>query len=168
MLRRPVEFTLTPTIRVIYQPGSRASGRHSTYECLHGQILCHALPHGVTDQLAAVQVFQAGQIQSAFVGCQISDTSDPDPVGRGYLEILVQQIRRNRQHMLRMHRGLELAFLSTTQAQFLANAFDAVHAKLDAVPCKIALQSFRAKGFPGTLVSSQNFSLEPGLPLGAP
>ena len=53
--------------------------------------------HRPADDLAAVQVHDAGQIEPALIGLDIGDVSEPDLVRRGGGEVPIEYVRGNRE-----------------------------------------------------------------------
>ena len=56
---------LAAAVRVMDQTGHRALRCNRAEQRLHHKMLRHALAHRVADQLAAEQIFQAGEVQLA-------------------------------------------------------------------------------------------------------
>ena len=130
---------LAATVRMMYQTGRRSLRCNRAEQRLHHQMLRHALAHGVADQLAAEQIFQVGEVQPAFVGRDIRDFATLGLIWRGCGEILVQQVRRHWQGMLRIGRRLELAFLPAAQPKLFAQPSYAVNTEPHAVCVEVFL-----------------------------
>lgn len=77
----------------------------------HDQMPCHALIHGVTDDLAGAQILQGSQVQPAFLGVDVGDIAAPHLVRCCSGEALLQQVGCHRQRVIRIGRDLEAALL---------------------------------------------------------
>ena len=88
-------------------------------------------------------------------------SGNPYLVRGGCREFLLQQVWRNRQGVVGICRGLELALLFAAYSQFLADAFNAVNASFDAVLSQVALNAFGTIGLTGALVGGANFHFQP-------
>lgn len=69
----------------------------------------------------------------------------------------VQAIRRHRQGMSGIRRGLQFPLLPAAQRQFPADALDAVKPDLNTVIGEIGLQALWPASFPSPLVSRLGF-----------
>ena len=67
---------------------------------MHDEGFCHAFAHGVTDEFAVKQVFDASQVEPAFIRRDIRDVRDPRLVRGGDCELSVQTIRYDGQIVL--------------------------------------------------------------------
>lgn len=124
---------LATPIRVAYQSARWAFCRYTAKQRLAIQVFGHALANGVAHQIATEQIFVACQIEPTLIRRDVDDVGHPNLIRGGCLECLLQKVWRNRHHVTRVRRRLELAFLFAAYPQFPPNAFDAVNAGIDAV-----------------------------------
>jgi hypothetical protein len=75
---------------VVNQPISRAFSGYSLKQRLADQIPAQALSHSIADDIAAKEVFMAGDIQPAFVGGYIGYIAYPDFIRGGNRKLLIQ------------------------------------------------------------------------------
>ena len=110
------------------------------------QLFCHALSHGVTDNFARINIFDASEIQPSFPGGNIRYICLPDLIRCCGRKVLIQQIRRNRQIVDRVRSRPELAFLLTVQPQLLTKTCQSVTTDDNSVICYLPAPS-GAAGF---------------------
>lgn len=115
--------------------------------------------HRIADDPAAVEVFEASQIEPAFIGGHVGNIADPCLVGTLDSKTWPQHIRGHRQGMARIRRRAIPAFLPAAQPQLAADAFDPMHAHPHPVRRQIALQPLGAIGPAGALVRGANLGL---------
>lgn len=71
------------------------------------------LGHGIPHQLTIEDVFNAAKVKPAFISRDVGDIRHPRLAGGRYGELLVEQVRRNRQRIRGVRGGNELALLLT-------------------------------------------------------
>ena len=140
------------TIRVMDEPRRRAFERHRLEECTPHQIGRHAVAHRVAHDLTAAEILDTGEIQPAFAGRDIGEISDPRLIRPAGFKLLIEPVRRHRQVMFRICRGLESADLLTANTELLAQPFDTPHTGLKSIGLQLRLQTFRAAGAKGAHV----------------
>lgn len=126
------------------QSGFGATGLERLFQGLAHQALAQVIGHRVADDPAAVEVFEAGQIQPTLIGGDIRDVARPDLIGSRHPKSLGQHILGDRQVMARIGGGPKPSFLPAAQAQLAAGALDAMYAHTDAMRRQIALETFGA------------------------
>jgi hypothetical protein len=70
-----------------------------------GQLGAHMIAHGPADHLPGRQIQHGRQVEPALTGWNVRDVGQPDPVRHSCRELLLQQVRRNRQRMATVGRG---------------------------------------------------------------
>jgi len=121
------------------QSWSWTFGRYSTKKGLADQALGHSLSHRIPDNFSCEEILMAGKIQPAFSGSNVCQICNPGLIGSVSLEFLLKNILGNRQSMVGVRCRLELFHLPATDAVFLADTLDPVHADLNPMLGQIAL-----------------------------
>ena len=88
---------LAAAIRVTDEAGPRSlplGGHHQGGRCQLGP---HMIAHGPTNALAGGGIEYGGQVEPALAGGQVGDVRQPDRVGQGSREELLQEVRCDRQ-----------------------------------------------------------------------
>ena len=84
---------LTAPIRVTNQSRLRVTGLERLFERLAHETLTQMIGHRVADDPTTMEVFEARQIQPAFVRGHIGDVADPSLVGSLDSKTLPEHIR---------------------------------------------------------------------------
>lgn len=92
--------------------------------------MCHALRHGVADELLSEHILHASQIQPAFIRTHIGDVCQPDLARCVGTEVLGQQIGRHRQGVCRVRGRAKAAFLPAVQAHLAPQTSDTIPSDL--------------------------------------
>ena len=71
------------------------------------KVACRVRPHRPTHRLTPEQVNSYGQVEPVFPGVDAGRVADPDVVQRGYVELTIKQVRRDRQVMVVFRSDLE-------------------------------------------------------------
>lgn len=95
-------------------------------------VACHVLTQRPAYHLAAEQVDHHCQEQPAFIGVDVGDVAHPDTVGRGHVELPIQQVGCHRQAVLAVRSDLEALLALGTYAVQLHEPLDALLASPDA------------------------------------
>lgn len=146
---------LAAAVGVLNQAWRRSTQGDGPEQGLHHQVPCHLLTHCVANDFAGIQVLQSGQVQPALISRDIRQVPSPHLVRRLGGELLLEQVRRHRQIVLRIGRRLELAFLLAAQSQFLAQSANAMQANLHAMLGQIPLQPLRPARLAGSPVAAR-------------
>ena len=99
VLRRTLEFTLPPSIRMMQQAISRVSLMQGHSQGGFRQVLFHARTHRPTDDFSGIQVHDCSQIQPSFSGRYIRNIGYPLFIGTLRCKIAVQSIGGHRMGM---------------------------------------------------------------------
>lgn len=108
---------LAATVRVQNQPWRRPLSSNGPPQRLRRELLRHPRPKRIAHHLACEDVLDAGQIEPSFIGGDVGNVAHPGFVRARRGEGLFQQVRRHREAMVRVCRGLELSLLFAAQAK---------------------------------------------------
>jgi hypothetical protein len=84
-------------IRIWYQTLGRTLSLGCHQQGRRGQLGAQMVAHRPADHLARRQVEHGGQVKPALVRGYVGDVAEPNLVRRGHLEVLSEQVGRNRQ-----------------------------------------------------------------------
>lgn len=124
----------------------------------------HPFAHRVTGDFTAVQVPQGGRTQPTLIDRKRGDVTTPDLIGHRHRDILVQRIRRDRQVVLRIRRGLDPALLLAALSRFSAQPPDPVQADSHATLLLMSPQALRPETFPNSPVDREHLRFQGEVP----
>ena len=87
-------------------------------ESLDGQLLCHPRTHGISHNFTGTLVLNACEIEPAFCGSDVRDVHMPDGIWPLCNKLLFQEIRGNREVMVRLRSDFKVAALFALKSHF--------------------------------------------------
>lgn len=94
---------------MVNQPRGRALGRVCLDERRGHELRRHAMPERVADEFTGVDILDTGQIQPALTGPDVGDVGHPGLVRTRGVKLLIEQVFRHWQVMVRVGGRFELA-----------------------------------------------------------
>jgi hypothetical protein len=75
---------------MVDQTGARPLGRDGHRQSCQWQVGAQIIRHRPADDLTAVHVHDGDQIEPAWIGLEVGDVGEPDPVRRGGGEVALE------------------------------------------------------------------------------
>lgn len=109
---------LTPSVGMMDQPLGRPLDCHSLAQGLAHKLRDNSRPQGITHDLAVEEVLVGGTVESSFIGRDVGNIAHPRFV------LLIEEVVRHRERVIRIRGSLELLYLFAPYAEFLPYPFD--------------------------------------------
>ena len=159
-----VAGVLTAAIRMKNQAAIGPSVLDRHLQGVDDQVSIDPSIHRPADDASRKQILDRRQIQPALAGRNIRDIAGPNAVRLGLNKPALQQIRRDRQTMIRIGRVFEFASADGSNFVFPHVFGNRVAAARDALPGQFAMDSRTAVRTSTASVSGSDFGFQPSSP----